>query len=181
MANNPNPDAVQADAATLKKVWGDNTDFKLKDVTFQNFKDKTDQLTKTLDDIEQKELELTPLRNDRDGLTNELKDICVRVRAGMKGYFGADSSEYEQAGGTRASERKKPNSQGRFRLRSKVVSILGGFQKSKRASGFPDALVSKSMGRGGTCPYRLNRAADSPRLLPPLLRLRVLPAVQPGA
>ena len=108
MANNPNPDAVQADAATLQKVWGDNADFKLKDVTFQNFKDKTDKLAQTLSDIEQKELELTPLRNDRDGLANELKDICVRVRAGMKGYFGADSSEYEQAGGTRASERKKP-------------------------------------------------------------------------
>ena len=46
--------------------------------------------------------------NDRDALAAELKDICVRVRAGMKGYFGADSSEYEQDGGTRASERKKP-------------------------------------------------------------------------
>ena len=112
MATNSNPDAVQADAATLKKVWGDNADFKLKDVTFQNFKDKTDKLAQTLDEIARKELELTPLRNDRDGLANELKDICVRVRAGMKGYFGADSSEYEQAGGTRASERKKPSRKG---------------------------------------------------------------------
>ena len=48
------------------------------------------------------------IRNDRDGLAIELKYMCVRVRVGMKGYFGADSSEYEQAGGTRASERKKP-------------------------------------------------------------------------
>lgn len=108
MANNTNPDAVQADSATLQKVWGDNTDFKLKDVTFQNFKDKADKLNETLDLIEEKELELTPLRNDRDRLAIELKDINVRVRAGMKGYFGADSSEYEQSGGTRSSERKKP-------------------------------------------------------------------------
>ena len=35
MANNVNPDAVQADAATLQKVCGENTDFKLKDVTRQ--------------------------------------------------------------------------------------------------------------------------------------------------
>jgi hypothetical protein len=107
MPNNTNPDTVRADAATLEKVWGDNTDFKLKDVTFQNFKDKADQLDEVLDEIEQKELELTPLRNQRDELAEELKNICVRVRAGIKGYFGADSSEYEQVGGTRASERKK--------------------------------------------------------------------------
>jgi hypothetical protein len=108
MPNNVNPDAVRADAATLQKVWADNTDFKLKDVTFQNFKDQATQLDEVLDEIAQKELELTPLRNQRDELATELKDICVRVRAGIKGYFGTDSSEYEQVGGTRSSERKKP-------------------------------------------------------------------------
>lgn len=108
MANNTNPEAVRADAATLEKVWADNTDFKLKDVTFENFKDKAGKLDEVLDDIAQKELELTPLRNQRDELADELKSICVRLRAGIKGYFGADSSEYEQVGGTRSSERKKP-------------------------------------------------------------------------
>ena len=87
---------------------GDNADFKLKDVTFQNFKDKKDQFDAVLDKIAQKELELTPLRNQRDSLADDLKDICVRARAGIKGYFGTDSSEYEQVGGTRSSERKKP-------------------------------------------------------------------------
>lgn len=86
MANNTNPDSVRADADTLQKVWADNTDFKLKDVTFQNFKDKADKLDGVLDEIAQKELELTPLRNDRDELADELKDICVRVR-GHQGLF----------------------------------------------------------------------------------------------
>ena len=67
-----------------------------------------DLLDETLDKIAQKELELTPLRNDRDALAEALNDICVRARAGIKGYFGTDSSEYEQVGGTRSSERKKP-------------------------------------------------------------------------
>ena len=108
MATNINPEIVRADAAKLEKVWGENTDFKLKDVTFQNFKDTSGKLDDVLDEIQQKELELTPLRNQRDELAAELNDICVRVRAGIKGYFGSDSSEYEQAGGTRLSERKKP-------------------------------------------------------------------------
>ena len=108
MSNNIDTDAVQADAAKLQKVWGENTDFKLKDVTFQNFKDQAAQFGDVLDQIQEKELELTPLRNQRDELAGKLNEICVRVRAGFKGYFGADSSEYEQVGGTRASERKKP-------------------------------------------------------------------------
>lgn len=45
---------------------------------------------------------------DRDQTTVELNQICIRVRSGIKGYFEDDSTEYEQAGGTRASERKRP-------------------------------------------------------------------------
>jgi hypothetical protein len=108
MANNTNPEAVRTDSATILKVWADNKDFKLKEVAFEDFKTKTEGLGTVLDQIEQKELEMTPLRNQRDATAEELKDLCVRVRAGFKGYFGADSSEYEQVGGTRTSERKKP-------------------------------------------------------------------------
>ena len=34
-------------------------------------------------------------------------DANQRSRSGIKGYFGENSTEYEIAGGTRASERKK--------------------------------------------------------------------------
>ncbi len=108
MANNTNPDTVQTDSATILKVWADNKDFKLKEVAFEDFKTKSESLRAVLEQIEQRELELTPLRNQRDSTAEQLKDLCVRVRAGFKGYFGADSSEYEQVGGTRSSERKKP-------------------------------------------------------------------------
>jgi hypothetical protein len=33
-----------------------------------------------------------------------------RARTGIKGYFGEDSNQYELAGGTRASQRKRPTS-----------------------------------------------------------------------
>ena len=65
-------------------------------------------LDTVLEDIAAKELELTPLRNQRDDLALQLNEVCTRARSGMKGYFGPNSSQYEQAGGTRASERKKP-------------------------------------------------------------------------
>jgi hypothetical protein len=46
-------------------------------------------------------------RNQRDELTLKLNGACTRTRSGIKGYFGENSTEYEIAGGIRASERKK--------------------------------------------------------------------------
>ena len=50
--------------------------------------------------------QLTDLRNQRDSLYNELWDQVKRVRSGIKGIYGDDSSQYEMVGGTRRSERK---------------------------------------------------------------------------
>jgi hypothetical protein len=36
------------------------------------------------------------------------RELTTRALSGIRGYFGPDSDEYEQAGGTRTSERKKP-------------------------------------------------------------------------
>jgi hypothetical protein len=72
-----------------------------------DFKAKATALEKSQSDITDKELELTQLRNDRDTLSSDLKDLCIRARTGFKSYYGADSTQYEQAGGTRKSDRKK--------------------------------------------------------------------------
>ena len=50
--------------------------------------------------------QLTNLRNQRDATYYSLWDLVKRVRAGLKGSFGDDSSQYEMVGGTRLSERK---------------------------------------------------------------------------
>jgi hypothetical protein len=34
--------------------------------------------------------------------------LVVRARKGVLAFFGADSTQYGQAGGTRASQRKQP-------------------------------------------------------------------------
>ncbi len=52
------------------------------------------------------ETQLTNLRNQRDELYATIWDKLKRVRAGVKGNFGDDSSQYEMVGGTRVSERK---------------------------------------------------------------------------
>jgi hypothetical protein len=50
--------------------------------------------------------QLTDVRNQRDALNSTLWEKVKRVRAGVKGIYGDDSSQYEMIGGTRLSERK---------------------------------------------------------------------------
>jgi hypothetical protein len=85
-----------------------NADFKLKDFTVESVEKDCVDLDKLVLDIAAKEQAITPLRNQRDEMVMRLKDFATRGRAGIKGYSGGNSPQYEQAGGTRSSERKKP-------------------------------------------------------------------------
>jgi hypothetical protein len=58
------------------------------------------------DKIDRLQIELLDLRNQRDELCIGIWDKVKRARSGVKGFYGDDSTEYEIAGGTRASDRK---------------------------------------------------------------------------
>jgi hypothetical protein len=51
------------------------------------------------------------ISDELDGLEKELTDLNERMLTGIATQFGKDSPEYEAAGGTRKSERKKPQRQ----------------------------------------------------------------------
>jgi hypothetical protein len=48
------------------------------------------------------------LSNAYEALEEELNAMSRKILAGALSKFGADSDEYEQVGGTRTSDRKKP-------------------------------------------------------------------------
>ena len=50
--------------------------------------------------------------NDFNADEKELRDMSSQMLSGVKVKFGRDSNEYEMAGGTRLSERKKPKKKG---------------------------------------------------------------------
>jgi hypothetical protein len=52
--------------------------------------------------------ELTGLMDVRDDHARTLSDLVTRVRSGVRAIYGPDSPQYEQAGGVRRSERKRP-------------------------------------------------------------------------
>jgi hypothetical protein len=58
-------------------------------------------------DLAALENQLTEVRNRRDELYLAAWEKVKRMRAGIKGTYGDDSSEYELVGGTRRSERKR--------------------------------------------------------------------------
>ena len=52
--------------------------------------------------------QLTKLVNEKGDSSKSLSSFITKAKLAIKVEFGPDSSEYEMAGGVRASERKKP-------------------------------------------------------------------------
>lgn len=67
---------------------------------------KISGLAKAVDELDALNAERTRLVNSKAEQAEALSDHIVQVRAAVKGIFGADSTEYDMVGGTRASERK---------------------------------------------------------------------------
>ena len=100
--------SVLLDAQKIIDTWTANPDFAFGAVTLKGFGElafQTGQLSQT---IEAKRNELQGLMNQRDDTVKELRMLITRARSGIKATYGPDSSQYEQAGCTRASERKAP-------------------------------------------------------------------------
>ncbi len=62
----------------------------------------------SLDTYNEKLASLDDLLNSVEAAENSLRDKNKRVLSAIEAQYGTDSSEYEQVGGTRTSERKRP-------------------------------------------------------------------------
>ena len=99
---------LQQDATQISKVWTDNSDFKMGEVTLTKFTGACDALREAHTEVEAKKLELTALINEREAQASAVQELIVRARSGFKSVYGPDSTQYQQAGGTRKSDRKRP-------------------------------------------------------------------------
>ena len=98
--------AALTDAQKIVQVWSANPTFNMGVVTLADFQAAVAALTAADADVEAQRIELTQLQDARDDQIKALIDLTTRARAGVKSAFGPDSAQYEQAGGTRKSERK---------------------------------------------------------------------------
>jgi len=95
-------------ANKVEDVWSKHVQFTMNDVTLVEYKAAMTACQTGDDAVEAKRRELTALINQRDVANAKLKHMTTRALSGIRGFFGPDSDEYELAGGTRTSERKKP-------------------------------------------------------------------------
>ena len=92
-------------------MWKDNPTLKLgKDATdkvelpdYQAAKKKVTDANDAIDDLRH---QLDGLLDVRDDAAKALNALNTRALSAIRGIFGPDSAEYDQAGGTRTSERK---------------------------------------------------------------------------
>ncbi len=102
--------SIITDSEQIARVWTDNPTFSLGEVTLSDLQSKITGLREKRDQTETLRTQLTALTNELNEQTNELASIITRARSGFRAFYGPGSTQYEQAGGTRASERKRPSS-----------------------------------------------------------------------
>ena len=108
MPRNLTVDEVIADGERIVRVWRDNPTFTLGEITLPQLEAKIATLRTLRAQIESVRTQLTQLVNDSSANLADINNATTRARSGFRAFFGPDSSQYEQAGGTRASERKRP-------------------------------------------------------------------------
>jgi hypothetical protein len=108
MPKNITVDKVLADAERILRVWTENPTFSLGELTQAKFQALLEELRDKRNQTETLRTQLTALVNETNERGNALSDAVTRALSGVRAVFGPDSSQYEQAGGTRRSERKRP-------------------------------------------------------------------------
>ncbi len=104
----PRTNTTLAEAHDVQSVWKTIPDFKMGDVTLNDFiaaMEAADGLTKQ---HATSGVERTGLKANRDDKLRYLTQLVTRFRSGMRSAYGPDSPLYEQAGGKRSSSRKPP-------------------------------------------------------------------------
>jgi hypothetical protein len=101
-------DSILNEAEQIARVWTDNPTFTLGDLTLAQFQALITNLRTRRGETEDLRTQLTAAINDTNGQAVAVSEAITRARSGFRAFFGPDSTQYEQAGGTRRSERKRP-------------------------------------------------------------------------
>ncbi len=109
MAGKYSFDSVIASSEQIARVWQENPTFTLGEITLQSLQSKIASLRQKRDQVETMRTQLMALTNEVGELTTEMATINTRALSGFRATYGPDSTQYEQAGGTRSSERKRPS------------------------------------------------------------------------
>ena len=105
-------DQALEDSTGIAKVWKANPAMALgktpEKVELKDYQDSIKAVGDLNEQIDELRHQLSGLIDDRDDAALTLSAYNTRALSAIRGIFGPDSTEYDQAGGTRSSERKRP-------------------------------------------------------------------------
>lgn len=105
-------ESVLTDCDRIARVWTDNPTFSLGEVTLTTFQAKIAEVRQKREQLETLRMQVAALSNEIEEGTNELAAIRTRALSGFRAVFGPDSTQYEQGGGKRQSEIRRPSRKG---------------------------------------------------------------------
>jgi hypothetical protein len=100
-------DAILAEGEQIVRVWEANPTFTLGEITLPKLKEMLEDLRTSRKLTDETRTLLTRLINETNGKAKGITAVVTRALSGFRAQFGPNSSQYEQAGGTRSDERKK--------------------------------------------------------------------------
>jgi hypothetical protein len=112
MANRYSLKSVLADCDKIVRVWTDNPDFALGEITLAGLQAEMADARAKSERLESMQMQMTALKNDLDATNNSLSGKRTRALSGFRAVYGPNSTQYEQAGGTRQSEKRKTTRKG---------------------------------------------------------------------
>jgi hypothetical protein len=107
MARKYSVDVVLTETEQIDRVWTENPTFTLGEVTLKSLQDKIAALRQKREQLEALRMQVTALTNDLNSGAAELESIRTRALSGLRAVYGPDSTQYEQGGGTRTSDRRR--------------------------------------------------------------------------
>ncbi len=107
MKRNAIPDQILQQLDNFIGVWEENPSFGMgPDVTMEKLKALRGQLDTCIMEVQTANRTLTKWMDERNDCAKLGNEYLVRLRRAVQAYFGSDSTQYAQVGGTRRSERK---------------------------------------------------------------------------
>jgi hypothetical protein len=100
-------ETVLAGCERIARVWTDNPTFSLGEVTLAGLQAKMTDARQKRQELESLRMRVTALTNELEVQTAELSTIRTRALSGLRAIYGPNSTQYEQGGGTRQSDRRR--------------------------------------------------------------------------
>jgi hypothetical protein len=98
------------DGERVVRAWKENPTLTLGELTLPSLEKMVGDLRTLRSQIEDTRAQLTRMTNEANEKAAAIANAATRVRSGFRAVYGPDSTQYELAGGTRLSERKRSSS-----------------------------------------------------------------------